>query len=104
MNKEYMWEVLVPTIHYESNNPIKTKFHRIWDAKVRKITGGLTIMPVAKGQWISPVGRLFVERMFPARIMCNDNKIQEILKMTKEHYNQEAVMYYKISDVVKIYR
>jgi len=101
--KNYMWEVLIPTLHYGSGNPIKTRFHRIWDEKIRKITGGLTIMPVAKGQWVNPNNTLFVERMIPVRIMCSEKQIQIILKLTKEYYRQEALMYYRISDSVEIY-
>ncbi len=103
MYDDSMWEVLVPTLHYGSNKPIHTRFHRVWDEKVRKITGGLTIMPVAKGQWVSPNSKLFVERMIPVRIMCSKDKINGILKMTKAYYSQEAIMYYKISDCVEIY-
>jgi len=33
---------------------IKRGFHQTWDAKVRKISGGLTIMKPAKGNWVSP--------------------------------------------------
>ena len=101
--KNFMWEILVPTMHYVSGNPIKTRFHRIWDAKVRALTGGLTIMPVAKGQWVNPNNVLFTERMIPVRIMCSEEQIKEILPMTKKYYNQEAIMYYRISDCVEIY-
>jgi len=83
----------VPTLHYGTETPIRTKFHRIWDEKVRSITGGLTIMPVAKGQWVNPANVLFVERMIPVRIMCSEAQIKEILPMTKEYYKQEAIMY-----------
>lgn len=101
--KKNMWEILIPTIHYGTDRPIKASFHKIWDKKVRDITKGLTIMPPVKGHWINAVDILFVERMIPVRIMCTKNQIKEILKMTKEYYSQEAVMYYKISDKVEIY-
>jgi hypothetical protein len=102
--KNFMWEILVPTVHYGSGNPIRVRFHRIWDEKVRAITGGLTIMPVAKGQWISPENKLFIERMIPVRVMCSEEQMKQILPMTKKYYNQEAIMYYKISDSVEIYK
>lgn len=102
--KKYMWEILVPTVHYGTEKPIRTRFHRIWDEKVRSISGGLTIMPVARGQWVNPDNQLFVERMIPVRIMCSEEQLKQILPMTKKYYNQEAIMYYRISDSVEIFK
>ena len=98
----YLYEILVPTIHRENNKPIRTRYHRVWDSKVREITGGLTIFNPAKGRWISPNGELFSERMIPVRIMCSEINIINIALMTKKYYNQLAVMYYRVSDEVKI--
>ncbi len=98
--KKYLYEILVPTIM--DGQPVNVKYHRLWDAKVRKFSNGLTIHSTSKGQWISPDGELFIERMIPVRIMCSDNDIEEISKMTAEHYNQQAVMFYKISSEVEI--
>jgi hypothetical protein len=97
-----LWEIFVPTIRNDGV-PYRTRFHRVWDAKVRKIAGGLTIFTPAKGQWISPTGDLFHERMIPVRIACTEDQIDQILKMTREYYDQEAVMAYQISSKVKIY-
>jgi hypothetical protein len=100
-----LWEILVPT---QKNNPAgknkyyTLRYHRLWDEKVRKITGGLTIMTPAKGQWVSPSGDLFVERMIPVRIMCTADQIEEIADMTAAHYNQLAIFYYLVSNFVKI--
>ena len=82
-----LWEILVPTIRNDGR-PIRTRFHRVWDAKVRAITGGLTIMPVAKGQWVSPDKELFVERMIPVRLVVKDEKMmQDIINLTMKHYD-----------------
>lgn len=95
--------MLVPTTR-NSGVPIKTRFHRVWDKKVREIAGGLTIMPPnIKGEWISPKGELFSERMIPVRIMATKEQIHKIAVYTKRFYEQKAVMYYKISDEVIIY-
>lgn len=94
-----MWEVLVPTIRNDGR-PIKTRFHRVWDSKVRAITGGLTILPVNKGQWVSPTGQLFLERMIPVRIACTRDQIFAIIDMTIVYYEQEAVLAYLISEEV----
>lgn len=96
-----MWEILVPTMR-NNGKPIKTRFHRVWDKQVREITGGLTILPVNKGQWISPSGELFVERMIPVRIACNTEQIIEIIDMTLNYYEQEAIMAYQVSNHVII--
>jgi len=93
-------EILVPTIRRNDGKPIKTRFHRVWDSKVRNISGGLTILSPAKGQWIARDGELFVERMIPVRIMCTKEQISEIVNMTIRYYDQLAVLAYRISDDV----
>lgn len=96
-----LYEILVPTVR-NSGKPIRTKCHRVWDEKVRAITGGLTVMTPARGQWVSPDGELFAERMIPVRVMCSAEQIEEIADMTADFYDQLAVMFYKISDDVRV--
>lgn len=92
---------MVPTV-MPNGKPIKTRRHRVWDAKVRKITGGLTIMPPVRGQWVSPEDQLFQERMIPVRIACTREQIDTISDMTAKFYEQLAVMYYHVSSEVVI--
>ena len=95
-----LWEILVPTVR-KNGVPIRTRFHRVWDAKVRAISGGLTILQPAKGQWIHPEdGTLFAERMIPVRIMCTRSEIEQIIDITLEYYDQLAVLAYRVSDIV----
>lgn len=94
-----LWEILVPTVR-NSGKPFRTKHHREWDKQVRRISCGLTIFPVAKGQWIAPDGRLFAERMIPVRVLCTQAQIEEIVARTLRHYGQLAVLAYRISDTV----
>ena len=96
-----LWEILVPCVR-NNGNPIRTRCHRVWDAKVREITGGLTILPPTKGQWVAPNGELFAERMIPVRIVANESEIDEIADMTAAFYEQLAVMFYRVSDDVRI--
>lgn len=101
--KKCMWEILVPTIRpgaVETKERFSTAHHREWDKNVRGITHGLTIMTPAKGQWLSPSGELFIERMIPVRIVGTRAEIERIIWMTLDHYTQEAVLCYKISDEV----
>jgi hypothetical protein len=97
-----MWEILVPT--ERRLNPGKyytTRYHRVWDAKVRAITSGLTIMAPARGQWINPLtGELFQERMIPVRVMATREEIEKVVDLTLKYYEQLAVLCYKISDEV----
>jgi len=88
-----LWEILVPG-GYGFNH------HAIWDSKVMDIAGGLTVLRPLKGRWVSPDGEVFKEPMIPVRIMCTDKQIVKIADMTMEHYGQQSVMVYKLSDEV----
>lgn len=96
-----LYEILVPCARNDKK-PIRTRQHRVWDEKVREITGGLTIMPPGKGQWVCPEGDLFSERMIPVRIIATPGQMVDIVDMTAAFYNQKAVMYYVISNDVCI--
>jgi len=96
-----LFEILVPC-QTNKGKPIRTRQHREWDRRVRRITGGLTVLPPTKGQWVSPSGEIFAERMIPVRIMAERVDMEEIADMTASFYRQEAVMYYQVSDYVII--
>ena len=96
-----VWEILVPTVIPEGR-PIRTRQHREWDSRVRRIANGLTVMAPVRGQWISADNELFQERMIPVRIACTKEQIDAIADMTARFYHQRAVMYYRISDEVII--
>lgn len=97
-----IYEILVPT-QFNCGKPIRTRYHRVWDNKVKCITGGLTILPpTINGYWESDDGELYAERMIPVRIMCTSQQIQEIAEMSLKYYEQKAIMYYEISNNVKI--
>ena len=96
-----LWEILVPTIDNEGK-AFRTRYHKVWDAKVKAITGGLTILKPVKGIWEYD-GRTYEERNIPVRIACTRSQIEEILKFTKPYYRQIAVMAYKISEEVIIF-
>ena len=98
-----LWEILVPTIS-SAGRPLHLRFHRVWDSKVRAVAGGLTIFKPAKGQWMSPIGQLYAERMIPVRVACTEEQMEVIANMTMEYYDQLAVMYYRISNKVVIKR
>jgi len=98
MNKQ-LWEILVPA----SNNKglhFSYKHHKEWDEFVKNITDGLTIMKTAKGQWTNPIGKVYIDKMIPCRIICTQEQINQIIDFTLEHYNQEAILAYLISETV----
>ena len=94
-----MWEILVPTKNNEGK-PYRTRYHRVWDAKVREISGGLTIMPVVKGQWLDGAVLYHNERMIPVRIVATREEIEKIIDVTLVYYSQKAVLAYKVADEV----
>ena len=96
-----MWTILVPCKRNDGR-PIRTRFHRVWDEKVRNITGGLTIMPPNKGQWVSPDGELYDERMIPVMFAATEVQCDEIMKFTLDYYEQLAIMCWEVSSNVKL--
>jgi hypothetical protein len=97
-DKLCLWEIFVPTTR-NNGRPIHLRFHRVWDEKVRAITGGLTIMPVAMGQW-EHQDQLYKERMIPVRIAATRDQMEEIVDLTLDYYDQIKVMAYRLSDEV----
>jgi hypothetical protein len=101
-----LWEILVPTeyrLEKQKDGTAKyyrTKYHKVWDAKVRAISGGLTVCVPAKGQWVSKEGELFTERMIPVKIIATKTQINEIVDFTLKYYDQLAILAYKVSDQV----
>ena len=96
-----MFTILVPTQHNDGR-PIRTRFHRVWDEKVRAITGGLTIQPPNKGQWVAPDGQLHDERMIPVMFVATDTECDQIMKLTLDYYEQLAVLCWCVSQDVRI--
>ena len=96
-----VWEILVPT-HSNDGKVIDVLRHRQWDSWVRQLTGGLSICSPIKGIWVNKCGKIVVERMIPVKIMCSNKQIEKISDITAKFYEQEAVMFYKISNNVKI--
>ena len=84
-----MWEILVPA-SINKDQVFTYEHHKAWDEFVKQVTGGITVMKTAKGEWLSPVGKLHIDRMIPCRIICNEKQIIKIIDFTIEHYDQEA--------------
>lgn len=91
-----LWEILVPYKMGRKN--VQVPYHQEWDAKVITISGGMTIMKLVKGVWMSPTNNTHKELMIPVRIACSEEQIREIGAMTIVHYKQEAVFITLISE------
>jgi len=106
MNKEIstlpqteLWEILVPTLM--GDNPVRVRHHRNWDAYVRGLAGGLTLLTPAKGQWVChETATTIEERVIPVRVSCTRKQLDLIIDFTLRHYRQEAVMAYRLSQEV----
>jgi hypothetical protein len=94
--KTKVYRILVPATT-NGGNIFSLEHHQVWDEFVRKLVGGVTVMKSAKGQWLSPTGVLYMDKMIPCDINCSKTQILEIARFTKKHYNQEAIAYYKVS-------
>lgn len=92
-----LYEILVPTIYGDTMKPIRTKHHKNWDKRVKKLSGGLTILTPGKGVWVHE-GIDYTERVIPVRIMCDELTMQDIVEITLQHYRQRAVMFYVLSN------
>jgi hypothetical protein len=66
------------------------------------VAGGLTVLQPVRGQWLAAHDLLDAERMIPVRIACTEEEINQIADMTAAFYDQDAVMFYQISDKVFI--
>lgn len=96
-----LWEILVPTVH-NNGKPFRRRFHKVWDAKVQAITGGLTIYKPAVGIWVSGDKQVFSERMIPVRIAASREEIEQVADVTAKQYEQLAVAFYLVSPEMHI--
>lgn len=96
-----LWEILVPC-QYNDGTPVRTRHHKSWDEKVRRVAGGLTVMKPATGQWVHE-GKVYHDRTIPVRVLCTDAQMGKIVQMTMLHYEQLAVIAYVISERAEIF-
>ena len=100
-NKKKLWEILIPK-YTNNKKKYSVKHHRVWDKKVREVSGDITILKPAKCQWINPSGKMFEDEMIPARLLCSEKNMAQIVEFTMNHYNdQEAILVYVVSEDVR---
>lgn len=94
-----LWEILVPTQFDDTKEYISVEHHREWDRLMREVSGGLTMLRSATGQWVH-LGEVHQESVIPVRLIATREQMEEIAKFTARHYRQKVIMVYKISDEV----
>lgn len=94
-----LWEILVPTQFDDTKEDIAVEHHREWERFVREVSGGLTMLRSATGQWVH-LGEVQQESVIPVRLIATREQMKEIAKLTARHYRQKVIMVYKISDEV----
>lgn len=102
IEKRMMYMILVPASRGKKRFSYEGH-HKAFDSKVKEICGGITIHRPVKGEWISPDGIIFTDRMIPVMIAVKEERdIEVIANFALNHYDEEAIMYYKVSDDVRI--
>lgn len=94
-----LWQILVP---YQTNDGKKVdlEHHRQWDARVRAIAGGLTILSPMQGQWLFDE-KLYEEKIVPVLVVATRSEVEKIVDMTLEHYaDQECILAFRLSNEV----
>lgn len=95
--KKSVWQILVPC-NYNDGKPVRTRHHKEWDRRVRKITFGMTILKPAKGQWVDKRdGVFYQDRVIPVMLIATLEEMKIIARITAKHYKQIAVMYFMMS-------
>ena len=105
-----LWEIRVPC-NWNDGRPVRTRHHREWDRRVREITGGLTILKPGKGTWVNTsevydnkearwvkATTVYSDRIIPVRLIASADQMRTVANITISHYEQLAVMYYRVSD------
>lgn len=115
MERKDLWEILVPHslekfcfgITEDRENKygyykVRMSHHKLWDSRAMKYSEGCTILRSGKGTWKDDLGDYITERMIPVRLLITRSDIFELAEFTKEHYKQDAVMFYRVSEEVHI--
>ena len=96
-----LWEILVPA--YSNNGKeFPLSKHQAWDAKVERISGGITVLRSAKGTWAPGSSPRQTEKVIPVRFTATEEEAEDIMIFTCRYYKQKVVMCYAISTHVLI--
>lgn len=76
----------------------KTRTCQAWKRELIDKCGGYTIGPTCEGAWKASEGRVIVEPILPVTLLCSEVTIREIALYIKHTYNEESVMFWKLSN------
>ena len=96
-----LYEILIPVADNDGHT-FSNSYRKIFVDILIKETGGLSVLPTVKGFWIDK-GITYADENTPLRVICTGEDIERFAYIAKEHFNQLAILYYKISDDVVIY-
>ena len=100
----HLYQIMVPC-NYNDGTPVKTRHHREWDRQVQAALSvkGMTILPPGKGKWTNPKdGITYHDRVIPVSLVATEDEMKKIAQITIKHYQQLAVMYFKLSNETHI--
>lgn len=95
-----LYQLLIPTTL--DKKEILEDYHQAFYDTIRAISGGLTVLHDAKGQWTSPNGDAIYEAMIPVLIHCTQPQFEHILDYALEYYQQQSVFAFVMSTEVII--
>mgnify|MGYP003395241913 CR=1 FL=1 len=93
-----LYEILIPVADNDGKTFSNAHVTKFWDLIIAT-ANGLTVMPNVKGFWVDG-GRTFTDENTPLRVVATKDEIRFIAHQAKSHFNQLAILYYKISDDV----
>lgn len=88
-----IWEFLVPTKF--KDKPIKEKYHKALDKKLKDIKDDIVIIVPTKTKW-----KIDSDDFMPLRLVFNHNDYDLISKTISEHYKKEILHYILSKKVV----
>ena len=104
-----LWEILIPMAD-NSGEEFAQDHHDAFLKQVADMAGGYTVGGVVTGAWRNPVGHMQIERMIPLRMALPVNttlganvRLARLCNLTREHYSQQAVMAYRLSETVRFF-
>ena len=97
-----MYQILVPC-NFNDGKPVRTRHHREWDRQVSLVleNKGMTIHSPSKGRWYHD-GEVYKDRVIPVSLIATEDEMKKIAEITLKHYQQIAVLYFKISSETHI--
>lgn len=101
-NFSSLYQIMVPC-NFNDGKPVRTRHHREWDRQVRKITGGLTILPPGKGQWVDKNdGKLYEDRVIPVNVIATAEQMEAIANKFKINFLDYFILPFIHDQVKKI--